>query len=61
MELLQSSKANGCGRWSSQGVLYRRRNLGKLTTHRVQRKNVKQNEFPPVPKGAFSFQIRAAS
>ena len=61
LELPQISKANGCGRWSSQGVLYRRRNLGKLTTHRVQRKNVKQNEFHPVPKGASSLQIRAAS
>ena len=61
LELPQSSKANGCGRWSSQGALYKRRNLGKLTTHRVQRKNVKQNEFHSVPKGAFSLQIRATS
>ena len=36
-------------------------NLGKLTTHRVQRENVKQNEFHPVPKGAFSFQTRVTS
>ena len=61
LELLQSSKASGCGGWSSQGALYRRRNLGKLTTHRVQRRNVKQNEFCPIPKGAFNLQIRAAS
>ena len=61
LELPQSSKANGCERWSSQGALYRRRNLGKLTTHRVQRKNVKQIEFHPVPKEAFSLQICAAS
>ena len=45
LELLQSSKSNGCGGWPSQGTLYRRRNLGKFTAHRVQRRNVKQNEF----------------
>ena len=61
LELLQSSKASGCGGWPSQGALYRRRNLGKLTAHRVQRRNVKQNEFHPIPKGAFNLQIRAVS
>ena len=61
LELLQSSKASGCGGWSSQGALYRRRNLGKLTTHRVQRRNVKKNEFRPIPKGAFNLQICVAS
>ena len=33
LELPQSSKASECGRWSFQGVLYRGRNLGELTTH----------------------------
>ena len=61
LELLQSSKANGCGRWSSQGVLYRRRNLGELTAHKAQGRNVKQNKFRPIPKGTFNFQIRIAS
>ena len=61
LELLQSSKASGCGGWSSQGALYRRRNLGELTAHRVQRRNVKQNEFRPIPKGAFNLQICVAS
>ena len=61
LELPKSSKANGCGECSSQGTLYRRRNLGKLTTHRVQGKNVKQNKFHSVPKGAFNLQIRVAS
>ena len=61
LELLQSSKANGCGGWPFQGALYRRRNLGKLTAHEVKRGNVKQNEFRPIPKGAFNLQIRAAS
>ena len=37
LELLQSSKASGCEGWSFQGALYRRRNLGKLTAHRVQK------------------------
>ena len=48
LELLQSSKANGCGGWPSQSTLYRRRNLRKFTAHRVQRRNVKQNEFLPL-------------
>ena len=61
LELPKSSKANRCRESSSQGALYRRRSLGKLTTHRVQGKNVKQNEFLSVPKGAFSLQICAAS
>ena len=61
LELQQSSKASGCGRWSSQGALNRGRNLGELTTHRVQRRNVKQNNSRPIPKGTFNFQIRAAS
>ena len=61
LELPQSSKASGCGRWSSQGALYRGRNLGELTTHTVQRRNVKQNNSRPIPKGTFNFQIRAAS
>ena len=60
-ELPQSSKAIGCGRWSSQGALNRGRNLGELTTHIVQRRNVKQNNSHPIPKGTFNFQIRAAS
>ena len=33
LELPQSSKASGCGRWFSQGALYRGQNLGELTTH----------------------------
>ena len=33
LELPQSSKASGCGRWSSQGALYKGRNLGEFTTH----------------------------
>ena len=61
LELPKSSKANGCGECSSQGALYRMRSLGKLTTHRVQRKNVKQNKFHSVPKETFSLQICAAS
>ena len=61
LELLQSSKANGCGRWSSQGALYRGQNLRELTTHKVQRRNVKQNNSRPIPKGAFNVQIRATS
>ena len=61
LELLQSSKASGCGKWSSQDALYRRRNLGELTAHKAQRRNVKQNKFRPIPKGTFNFQIRAAS
>ena len=61
LELPKSSKANECEECSSQGALYRRRSLGKLTTHRVQGKNVKQNEFHSIPKGAFSLQIRVAS
>ena len=61
LELLQSSKASGCGRWPSQGALYKRWNLRKLTAHRVQRRNVKQNEFRPIPKGAFNLQIHVAS
>ena len=61
LELPKSSKANGCGECSSQGALYRRRSLGKLTTHRFQGKNVKQNEFHAVPKGAFGLQIPTAS
>ena len=61
LELLQSSKASGCGRWSSQGALYRGRNLGELTTHIVQRRNAKQNNSRLIPKGTFNFQIRAAS
>ena len=60
-ELPQSSKAIGCGRWSSQDALNRGRNLGELTTHIVQRRNVKQNNSRPIPKGTFNFQIRAAS
>ena len=61
LELSQSSKASGCGRWSSQGALYRGRNLGELTTHTVQRRNCKQNNSRPIPRGAFNFQICAAS
>ena len=61
LELPPSSKTSGCGRLSSQGALYKRWNLGKLNAHRVQRKNVKQNEFHPVPKGAFGLQTRATS
>ena len=61
LELLQSSKASGCGRWTSQGALYKRRNLGEFTAHKAQRKNVEQNKFRPIPKGTFNFQIRAAS
>ena len=61
LELLQSSKASGCGRWSSQGALYKRRNLGELIVHKAQRMNVKQNKFCPSPKGTFNFQICAAS
>ena len=41
LELLQSSKAGGCERWSFQGALYKRRNLGELTAHKAQRRNVK--------------------
>ena len=48
LELLQSSKANGCGGWPSQSTLYRRRNLRKFIAHRVQRRNVMQNEFLPL-------------
>ena len=55
LELLQSSKASGCGRWSSQGALYRRRNLGELTTQKAQRRNVKWDKFHPIPKGTFNF------
>ena len=61
LELLQSSKAGGCGRWSSQGALYKRWNLGELTSHKAQRRNVKQDKFRPIPKGTFNFQICAAS
>ena len=61
LEFLQSSKASECGKWSSQGALYRRRNLGKLTAHKAQRRNVKQDKFCPIPKGTFNFQIRTAS
>ena len=53
LELLKSSKANGCGEYSFQGALYRRRSLGKLTPHKVQGKSVKQNEFHSVPKRSF--------
>ena len=60
LELPQSSKASGCGRWSSRGALCRGRNLGELTTHTVQR-NVKQNNSRPIPKGTFNFQINATS
>ena len=60
LELLQSSTASGCGRWSSQGALYRRQNLGELTACKAQGRNVKQNKFRPIPKGTFNFQIRAA-
>ena len=60
LELLQSSKASGCGRWSSQGALNRGQNLGELTTHTVQRRNVKQNNSCPIPKRTFNFQIRVA-
>ena len=60
LELLQSSKASGCGRWSSQDALYRRRNLGEFTAHKAQGRNVKQNKFRPIPKGTFNFQICAA-
>ena len=56
LELQKSSKANGCGKYSFQGALDRRRNLGKLTIHKAQWKNVKRNEFRPVPKGAFGPQ-----
>ena len=61
LELLQSSKVGECGRWSFQGALYRRRNLGELTAHKAQRMNVKQDKFRPIPKGTFNFQIRVAS
>ena len=61
LELLQSSKASWCGRWSSQGALYKRRNLEELIAHKAQRRNVKQNKFRPVPKGTFDFQIHATS
>ena len=61
LELLQSSKASGCGKWSSQCALYRRQNLGELTTHKAQRRNVKQNKFRLVPKATFDFQIHATS
>ena len=61
LELLWSSKARGCGRWSSQGALYRGRNLGELITHKVQRMNVKQNNSRLIPKGTSNFQICAAS
>ena len=61
LELLQSFKASGCGRWSSQGALYKRRNLGELTAHKAQGRNVKQNKFCPIPKETFNFQICAAS
>ena len=60
LELLQSSTAGGCGRWSSQGALYRRQNLGELTACKAQGRNVKQNKFCPIPKGTFNFQIHAA-
>ena len=61
LELLQSSKASGCGRWTSQSALYKRRNLGEFTAHKAQRKNVEQNKFRPIPKGTFNFQIHTAS
>ena len=61
LKLLQSSKASGCGKWSSQCALYRRQNLGELTTHKAQRRNVKQNKFRLVPKATFDFQIHATS
>ena len=60
LELPQSSKASGCGRWFSQGALNRGRNLGELTTHTIQR-NVKQNNSRPIPKGTFNFQINVTS
>ena len=72
LELPKSSKANGCGRCSSQCALYRRRNLGELTTHRVQGKNVKQmnsTRFPREPsvskfaalhKGTIEYASRIA-
>ena len=61
LELPQSSKASGCGRWSSQGALNRGRNPRELTTYTIQRRNVKQNNSRLIPKGTFNFQIRAAS
>ena len=61
LELLQNSKAGRCGRWSSQGALYRRRNLEELTMHKAQRRNVKQDKFRPIPQGTFNFQICVAS
>ena len=55
LELLQSSKVGGCERWFSQGALYRRQNLGELTTQKAQRRNVKWDKFHPIPKGTFNF------
>ena len=71
MELPQSSKASGCGRWSSQGALYRGRNLGELTTHTQFKEGMSSEiilaQFPreplasksvPLHKGAVEYTFR---
>ena len=61
LELLKDSRASRCGKKSSQGTLYRGRNLGEFTTHKAQRGNVKRNKFRSIPKGTLNRQIPAAS
>ena len=61
LELLQSSKACGCGRWSSQGALYRGWNLGELTTHTKFKEGMSSKitlaQFPKEPPNSKSVSL----
>ena len=61
LELLQSSKASGCGRWSSQGALYKGRNLGELTTHTQFQEGMSSKiiltQFPREPSASKSVPL----
>ena len=61
LELLQSSKACGFGRWSSQGALYRGWNLGELTTHTKFKEGMSSKitlaQFPREPPSSKSVPL----
>ena len=61
LEIPQSSKASGCGMWSSQGALYRGRNLGEITTHTEFKEGMSSKiilaQFPKEPSTSKSVPL----
>ena len=61
LELSQSSKASGCGRWSSQGALYRGRNLRELSTYTQFKEGMSSKitlaQFPREPSTSKSVPL----